>query len=342
MTAVLAFVDTLAPRPYALRRESLAGLGGTEQMVARLAGALARIATVEVRQARRGDTVREGGVLFQSFDPARPADTFVVVSSWKVAVMLRRHHPDARIVLWLHIFPGRHNRGMGAAMRAARIDVICVSASHAAWLGDWLQAPRPRIGHIPNAIDDGLRPDATVPDRDLLLFASAPHKGLREVYAAFADLRARIPSLRLAVADPGYLAWPAGRPPEGAMQLGRLGQADLHRWMRRSLCLFYPQTGFAETFGLVIAEANAVGCPALLHEGLGANDEVASTPAQRLDATDQDAIAARIDEWRRQRPVVTVRPEFRHGAVVARWQHLLGLGSADIAQADAIGADLGS
>ena len=336
-TPALAFVDTLAPRPYALGRESLAGLGGTEQMVARIAGALARDASVEVRQARRDVPTCEGGVLLRPFDPASPAGAFVVVTSWKVAVMLRQHHPAARILLWLHVFPGRHNRRMGAALHAAGIEVICVSASHAAWFAGWLPGPRPRIGHIHNAIDDALRPDGTAPDRDRLLFASAPHKGLREVYAAFAHLRARIPALTLAVADPGYLAWNAGRPPEGVVQLGRLGQDDLHRQMRRSLCLFYPQTAFAETFGLVIAEANALGCPALLHRGLGANDEVVSDPAQLVDATDPDAIATRIAAWRDRRPEVAVRPEFRHSAIVETWRRLLA--SADTAPTEAIGAE---
>ncbi|WP_299817435.1 glycosyltransferase [uncultured Jannaschia sp.] len=323
MTPDLAFVDTLAPRPYALGRETLEGLGGTEQMVARLAGALAEGATVEVRQARRDVSIDERGVAFRPFDPALPAETFVVVNSRKVAVKLRRHHPDARILLWLHVFPGRHNRGMGAALRTAGIEVVCVSASHAAWLAAWLPGPRPPIGFVHNAIDDALRPDDTVPDRDRLLFASAPHKGLREVYAAFRDLHTRIPSLTLAVADPGYLPWNAGRPPEGVERLGRLGQDELHRRMRQALCLFYPQTEFAETFGLVIAEANALGCPALLHRGLGANDEVASDPEQLLDATDPDAIAARILAWRARRPDVATRPEFRHAAVVERWRRLL-------------------
>lgn len=107
--------------------------------------------------------------------------------------------------------------------------------------------------------------------------------------------------------------------------VGRQEKARLWEFMERSLCLFYPQTTFAETFGLVIAEANAVGCPALLHRGLGANDEVASDPAQLIDATDPRQIAGRIARWRQQPPRVEGRPEFRQDAVLRTWRELLAL-----------------
>lgn len=64
--------------------------------------------------------------------------------------------------------------------------------------------------------------------------------------------------------------------------------------MRSALCLFYPQTSFAESFGLVIAEANAVGTPALLHAGLGANEEFASSTEQCVDGSDPEAVAVLI------------------------------------------------
>jgi glycosyltransferase involved in cell wall biosynthesis len=320
MTAEIAFVDTLAPRAYGLRPESLAGLGGTEMTLARVAGCLASGATVEIRQTARWTAARDGLVNLVPFDRMAPARVFVVVNSWKVAILLRRQHAGARILLWLHVFPGRHNRGMGAALAAAGVEVVCVSASHARWMRAFLPHPQPRIGHIPNPVDDELMPDGTARDPDLLLFASAPHKGLDQVYAAFAAARRAIPTLRLAVADPGYLRWPAGAAPEGVEPLGRLAQAELHGWMRRALCLFYPQTRFAETFGLVIAEANALGCPALVHRGLGANDEVASTPGQCLDAMRPDLILGRLQEWRACPPAITGRDEHRATNIGRLWR----------------------
>jgi len=315
------------------QRGRLEGLGGTEATLVQVCESLAGRAEVTVRQRARGRNAEQvGGPHYAGFDVKRALpegpEVIVVVNSWKVAIKLARLHPEARVVVWQHVFPGRHKRVLGPALKAAGVEIICVSAAHARWLRDYLGAQAPRIGHIYNPIGDALSPDATPRDPDLLLFASSPHKGLGQVFRRFETLRAQIPTLRLAVADPGYLAWPTGRVPRGVLPLGRLPQAELIGWMRRALCLFYPQDQFAETFGLVIAEANAVGCPALLHRGLGANDEVASDATQCIDTSDPKTIADRINTWRAgvgHRALARARPEFRREAVAERWATLLGL-----------------
>ena len=160
-------------------------------------------------------------------------------------------------------------------------------------------------------------------DPDLLFFASSPHKGLDQVAAAFATLRKSIPSLRLEIADPGYLAWGNGTMPEGAESLGTLTHDQVIAKMRQALCIFYPQSRFVETFGLVIAEANAVGCPALVQWGLGANNEVTSTSDQCVDASNPSEILERIVAWRHRPPVVMLHSHFRQSAIVERWHRLL-------------------
>ncbi|WP_157937677.1 glycosyltransferase family 4 protein [Oceaniglobus roseus] len=337
MSGGVTFIDPMAPRPYTGLPGDLAGLGGTEMTLVRICEALSRRLPITVRQsARPGSVISSAGVRYEGFDPKRPLPerpaAIIVVNSWKVAAKVARLHPGTRIILWLHGFPGRHNRGLATAMAGAGIEIVCVSASHARWLRDFCGAEEQRIRHLHNPIAEALAPDGTPRDPNLLLFASSPHKGLDQVFRRFETLRTRLPDLRLAVADPGYLAWPTGPVPEGVIPIGRLGQAALIRWMRRALCLFYPQDRFAETFGLVIAEANAVGCPALLHRGLGANDEVASCPSQCIDTTDPAAIAARIAEWRAapdHRPLAQARPEFRLSRVVEDWAALLGAAPAD-------------
>ncbi|MFN4100647.1 MAG: glycosyltransferase [Pararhodobacter sp.] len=323
----LAIVDVQAPRAYSGAPGELSRLGGTEATVTRIAEGLVATQSVDVFQAARNQCQRVNGVAYLPFSAGQPLagnpHEIIVINAWKVAVRLRRHHPALRIWVWLHVYPGRHNRAMGAALVKADIGVICVSRSHAERLAAFLPGPLPRITHIFNPIPDALAPDSTSRDPDRLLFASSPHKGLDEIFTLFAQLRQRWPALCLAVADPGYLHWPTGAPPEGVVFLGRLDPPALMDQMRRSLCLFYPQTRFAETFGLVIAEANAVGCPALVHRGLGANDEICSTIDQGVDGTDIDAIAARLLRWRGTAPVVTARPEFRQSAVLADWGRLL-------------------
>nr|WP_272911673.1 glycosyltransferase family 4 protein [Loktanella sp. M215] len=215
---------------------------------------------------------------------------------------------------------------MAQALTAARVALICVSRSHASALRTFLlNRPLPFIDFIHNPIADDLTPDATAYDPNRLLFASSPHKGLAQVFAQFRTARDAIPSLTLAVADPGYLAWDTGPVPDGVTFLGALPHAALIAQMRRSLCLFYPQTTFAETFGLVMAEANAVGLPVLAHHGIGANAEVLGDTEQVVDGTDPDQIVARIRTWRSLRPKVAAQPHFRLAAVAKRWSVQLDL-----------------
>jgi glycosyltransferase involved in cell wall biosynthesis len=132
-----------------------------------------------------------------------------------------------------------------------------------------------------------------------------------------------VPELLLAIADPGYLSWDTGPVPDGVIFLGSLSHPALIRQMRRSLCLFNSQTSFAETFGLVLAEANAVGTPVLVHRGLGANDEIVSDSDQKIDGRDPGQILSRIESWRHTFPRVSTNPNFRLTSVVQNWTKTL-------------------
>lgn len=332
MSGGVAFIDPLAPQPYSGAPGALTGLGGTEMTLVKVCERLALTRHIVVHQrARQGPDEVFAGVRYSSFDVKRPLanepSTIVVINSWKVALKLARTHREARVLCWLHVFPGRHNRSFAAELKAAAVEIVCVSKTHANWLRQFLCADAPPIQYVYNPIADHLAPDDTPRDPDLLLFASSPHKGLGQVFRRFEALRERFPGLKLAVADPGYLAWPTGRVPAGVRPLGRLEHNDLIGWMRRALCLFAPQDEFAETFGLVVAEANAVGCPALLQSGLGANDEVASDPGQCIDTSHSEKIAERIAAWRTADPAsprAQAQPDFRLSSVTAQWSALLG------------------
>ncbi|MGK7650976.1 glycosyltransferase [Roseovarius sp. B08] len=293
----------------------------------RVAKALgSRFAITHYQNGRDDRRLSEAGELrpIQDLDAAKEPATLIVINRWKVAIKLRRQHPDTPVFLWLHVYPGRHNRKMGAALKAADITVICVSNTHARELAAFLGADNaPRIRVICNPIDDALRPDDTPRNRDRLLFASSPHKGLGEVFEQFATLRDALPTLTLAVADPGYLRWDTGPVPRGVVFMGSLSHRSLIRQMRRALCLFYPQTTFAETFGLVLAEANAIGTPVVVHGELGANAEIVADADQRVDGHDPAQILARIRAWRDAPPQVTANPAFRLSKVARDWTRLL-------------------
>ncbi len=328
----VAVVDPCCAGGYDWTSFEAGGLGGTEATVLRVSRALSRHVEMVLFQKGRDAVGRDASGLMRPLPDAfgeHEATAFVVINSWKVACKLRKAHRHARILLWLHVHPGRHNRPMAEALSAAEVDVVCVSRSQAAWLRGFLDARAAlRIDHVYNPVVDDLAPDATSRDPARLLFASSPHKGLAQVFSQFRAAREAMPDLTLAVADPGYLAWDTGPVPDGVIFLGVLPHDALIREMRRSLCLFYPQTTFAETFGLVLAEANAVGTPVLVHHGLGANAEVAGDPAQLVDGADPAAICDRLRRWRARPPVVRSNPDFRLHAVTAAWSGLLDLDPA--------------
>ena len=321
----VAILDPNAPRPYTTEAGTLQGLGGTEMTIAAIARGLARAVRLEIHQSARSVSSCTSGIWFRPYvwKARLRAETIVVINSWKAAIACRKANPDARIFLWVHNVPGRHNRRMGEALRTADVTVVCVSASHALALRSFLGRTAPRITHAYNPIPDDLRPLGLSHDPDLLFFASAPHKGLREVFRKFEAVRQAFPSMTLSVADPGYMRWDCGPVPDGVRMVGRQEKARLWELMERSLCLFYPQTTFAETFGIVLAEANAVGCPVLTHGGLGANDEVVSSPEQAIDCSDTAAVVGTIARWRQTRPRVSGRCDFRLSSVIEDWRALL-------------------
>ena len=325
----IAIVDPCCSTGYTPQSLEVGGLGGTEATVLRVSGALSgHTNIVHFQKGRHGPEITAAGTMLplQAAFALRRETTFVVINSWKVAIKLRKTYPDAPILLWLHIHPGRHNRPMATELHGADIGIICVSRSHSEQLRKFLGNAAPvRITYIYNPIADDLRPDDTQRNLDRLLFASSPHKGLAEVFARFRAARAAIPTLTLEVADPGYLAWDTGPVPEGVRFLGTLPHAKLLVKMRKALCLFYPQTTFAETFGIVLAEAHAVGTPVLVDRAVGANAEVVGDPTQLVDGTDDAQIVARLREWRARPPLVAARPEFRLDAVAQSWAQTLGV-----------------
>ena len=158
----------------------------------------------------------------------------------------------------------------------------------AAFLSDGPPVP---IGHIHNPIAPGLRPDGTPHDPDRLLFASSPHKGLAQVFDRFRAARDGPP-----VPDAGR-----GRPRlsclgHGAGARGRdlprpFAPCGTDRPDAPGALPLLSADHFAETFGLVMAEAQAVGLPVLAHDTIGANAEVVSQPGQFLDAGDDGQIS---------------------------------------------------
>ena len=105
-----------------------------------------------------------------------------------------------------------------------------------------------------------LAPDDSVVDPDtLIFFFSSPNKGLKFALDAFRAMRARMPSLRLLVANPGYRD-EGSIDIAGVVNLGAQPQHRLHAARTQAaLATLAPNWRIPETFGLVFAESLALG-----------------------------------------------------------------------------------
>jgi len=366
MSPVL-FFDPGCPAPYSRRTLEHAALGGTESTVVRISEAL------DARVLQHNRTEPE--------DRYRPPDDTAPRSEGRVEhlIVLRDprairplcgRFPGARPYLWLHdlVRPGskRGRRLEAAASTLAELGVtlICVSEFQRAQAQAILDragvAHRVRAVTIYNPIGDDLVANGEPIDTEKLIFLSSPNKGLAFALDAFEAVRHALPGMRLCIGSPGYkgireagIAGPAAAI-EGVVWLGPMPHARALEEMRNALCVFYPNFVLPETFGLVFAEANAVGTPVLTHD-CGAAAEVLADPRQVLPIApaarryeraarlvpgalrrmlgaraERRGVFApyveRVRAWRSERPRTAADPRFRLAVVTERWRVLLNGG----------------
>lgn len=347
------FFDPSCLQPYDTQTLHESALGGSEATLARIADSLGALVVQHNRTAASGR--------YLPVAPLPGIEQVVVNRDSRALPAVRRLYPGARIFLWLHdrLAP-RSRRARWLASTAGLLletstHIVCVSeyqrrdveaTLHSIGLRDQL-----RVSTIYNPVEDSLVPDDSAVDPDTLVFFSSPNKGLRFALDAFGAMRARMPALRLLVANPGYYSEPLVDV-EGVRNLGSQPPQRLHVHVRGSLATFAPNWRIPETFGLVFAESLAVGTPVLTHD-CGAALEVIGDPRQVLPVAPAarvyqalcgampthwrriPAVAAarlglfdiyidRVIAWRRgERPLVKPDPRFRLSHIAAQWRALL-------------------
>ncbi len=326
------FHDATSALAYDAEMMSRRGIGGTESSVVRVVEGLS--ATHEICVAQRGrerSVSPHRGLRYVPLEEPRPfgaspPDWIVVLRKHRHVPGLRARYPASAMISWIHNWQRLDTVLLRGGLARSRCAVVAVSEAHRAATdrllnGRWSRAiggggPIP-VRRIYNPVDERLAPDDTPVQAEKLIYFS--RKGLHRVLAAFAAVRKAMPFLRLYVA--GFDALP-GHPP-GVQVLGRLPQHELFRHVREALCVFYAQDVHPETFGLVLAEANALGTPVLAHD-FGAAREVLGGAEQLIDARNTPAIVERLRAWRAgARPKVSLRPEFRISRVLGEWRRLL-------------------
>ena len=290
MSAAL-FFDPACDRPYSTQTREETALGGTEATVTRIADALG------ARVMQHNRTVAAGRYL----PPGSAGDVghLVVLRDPRPVRRLAASFPGARVYLWLHDLTrpgskrGRRLAAAAGALAELAVTIVCVSDFQRRQVEAVLQraraGPRVRAVTIYNPVDAGVASLGPAVDRNKLVFFSSPNKGLAFTVDAFAGARRVIPELRLSVGSPGYKnPRRAGLAAEGRLAgvewLGALPHARILAEVRTALCVFYPNFVLPETFGLVLAEAQAVGTPVLTHD-CGAVREILADRSQILPVT---------------------------------------------------------
>ncbi|WP_303902541.1 glycosyltransferase family 4 protein [Thiohalomonas denitrificans] len=340
----ILFVDPKSTTPYDFQLMESVGIGGTEASLVRVAEGVSRKHDVVVAQLGRKEPYSaHAGLRYVSMDEkpfgTEDPDVVVVVRKHRLTPVYRERYPQAAIYCWIHNWQRAENVLKRYWLARNGCGVIAVSDAHLAaadriinglparLLGKIAGAPGlVPIQRIYNPINDELNPDSMPVNPDQLIFFSTANKGLREVLRTFARVRERFPLMKLLVAGnrpEGLRVNLAKDLSPGVELVGRLPQAEVLKLVRQSLCVFYPQTIHPETFGLIYAEANAVGTPVLAHD-FGAAREVLGGHEQLVDGHDVSAVIAKLAEWRDGgRPRVSARPQFRTTRVIAAWHEFI-------------------
>jgi glycosyltransferase involved in cell wall biosynthesis len=299
MSAVL-FFDPACNRPYSTRTLEETALGGTEATVTRIADALGARVMQHNRSSAEGRYLPPGA--------ATDVRHLIVLRDPRPLRRVAASFPGARVYLWLHDLsrPGsKRGRRLAAAARVLSelaVTIVCVSDFQRRQVEAVLQraraGPRVRAVTIYNPVDTSVEAVGSPVDSSKLVFFSSPNKGLAFTLDAFGAARRVLPDLRLRIGSPGYRSPErAGIASDGRLAgvewLGALPHARILEEVRTALCVFYPNFVLPETFGLVLAEAQAVGTPVITHD-CGAVREILADPSQILPVTRAERTYERI------------------------------------------------
>lgn len=322
----VVFYDVTANKPYDALSLDTEPLGGTEATVIRIAQGLGAIGyRVAVVQHSLLSETNYGNVFYlpaSYLDKLKPA----------VFVMLRgitgNHlYPKARKYAWLHDLPNDKLMHWYDKIIENDITIIAVSKWHKLDIKRLVcnaeLAVNPKVIHIYNPVDDALyghNPNKY--DKNKFVWMSSPHKGLDKGLELFKRAQEILgDKLRFHVYNPGYLTNTLSAT-KGVVAHGPVPPAQMWGEIANAMCLFYP-CGFEETFGLVVAEVNAMQIPTITYS-LGALPEIVSSHEQLVNNKDEVALLKRVESWYAgYRPNVVGKDEFKLSRIIRQWDYLL-------------------
>lgn len=331
MNNQILFIDPVCPKPYIISDVYGGRMGGTEATVCRVVRELSKRFTdptpAIAQRHREVPYLDEQLVTYHplSLEGAPEPNIVVTLRDGVEYRKAKDKYPKARHYLWLHdTISGAYQQHLEETLGVGVHDVVFVSSyaqqqALESIPGIMRRNVRPHI--IYNMVEnDYARSLGYEPKR--LVFLSSPHKGLNQVLEYFKELRQIDPEFSLEVANPGYFPDPRDLP-EGVIPLRCATHQDLMTHLRGALCLFYPQDQFAETFGIVYAEANANGIP-VLGLDVGAIREIVDGQSQVVS---RDKVIETVLKWSKgERPTVGLKSHFRSDTVTKEWVKLFLFG----------------
>jgi glycosyltransferase involved in cell wall biosynthesis len=289
----IVIYDTTSPRPYSTNTLDDDPIGGTEATVIRVAEMLDALV---IQHSRFEDAGR-----YRAPCVALPNPTHVItLRDPLAAIELSKRFPRSRHFLWLHdLCDRRTQRGLELARHSTLlaerdISIVCVSQYHANQVRTTLKHVAPdmlKVSHIYNPVDVTCH-SSVQRDPNKIVFFSSPHKGLSHTIRVLEYLRYDNPKLTLYLANPGYNP-SISTTIDGIVNLGSLPHKAMMHHVQSAFCTFYPNFVYPETFGLVMAESNALGTPVLTHP-IGAATEVLQNAEQFIPIPWSDVWTERV------------------------------------------------
>lgn len=338
----ILFIDPVCPKPYTPDSPMQGRMGGTEATAARVVEALvARGFNVSMEQ--RGLEAESFWKTLHLYPLGKYDKTPDVVITLRDGVVYReamKKYPKAKHYIWLHdVVSGEYQKHLEDCLWPEMHNVLVVSQWHKNQVYNALPKNTMngclRVQVVYNPVADYISQISYKGPIDpyKLVYLSSPHKGLDQVLAHFKELQKRSQGgYKLYVANPGYYPDMEGLP-EGVISLTdrNYSHPELMDFCKDALCLFYPQNYFEETFGIVYAEANALGLPVITHD-IGAAREVLSNQSQVVNCNKLKYVADTIDSWAGGlRPIVNLNPLFSQAEVTKTWVKLIKFGNTGYA-----------
>jgi len=325
------FLDNTYPQAYNLKTLQEKAIGGTEASIIKTAQILSNKYKVFVAQKyREQDEVVSDSLAFiskRNITQHQP-DYVIVLRKYHVLKEMRELFPNAKLFLWIHTYKNFEYIFKRCGFAKNDVTVICNSETHKKSidrilnqniLGKFLTlfCKKTKVEFCYNPIT---KPQLPKVNRDVnkLLFFSSPNKGLQQVINCFQKVLKEMPEIKLYIANPGYKILENLQENRNIIVLGSLPYPQMMQHVAESLCIFYPQNSFAETFGLIYAEANALGTPVLAHD-IGSAREILHSNNNLIDATNSQQIINTLKSWQNDLPKVEYNENFNEKSIFQQW-----------------------